>query len=73
MKNCPKVSTHTMKVNRHVNGTWTARMTYDGSCYGSQDGCDTEREAIASLMLAMGLLDEIKLLESVAPDADLYG
>lgn len=73
MKNRPKVSTHTIKTNRHVNGTWTAKMAYNGSHYGSQDGCDTEREAIASLVLAMGLLDEIKLLESVSPDADLYG
>lgn len=37
-----------------------------------EDG-DTEREAIASLVLAMGLLDEIKVIQGMAPDHDLHG
>lgn len=43
-------------------------MEFDGSRYASDDNCDTEREALASLALAMGLNVEMKRLMGTNSD-----
>ncbi len=66
------VEAHTIVVFSKENGTFLAKMSYEGAVYAS-DACDSEREALASLALAMGLNYEMALLMDVAQDARLHG
>jgi hypothetical protein len=57
----------------YPNGTFEAKMDFDDEGRFASDVCDTKREALASLALAMGLHEEMKVLVKVAPDAELWG
>jgi len=71
VRQCNVSISHNLSTFRNLNGTWSARMTYGGVPYLGEG--DTDREAIAELTLAMGLLNEINVINKMAPDHDLHG
>lgn len=60
------VNEYSIITDRAPNMTWSAKMEFNGTPYLGEG--DTEREAIAELVLAMGLIDEVKMIKRLAPD-----